>query len=126
MCGWAGDALFAQAQHPEIKFTLPAAGGMLWADEMVIPAFARHRENAELLMNFYYQPRVAAQLSAYERYPCPVMGTAAAMRRLDPALAAQKYIFPTPELLGGAHKFKILSPPEVVALNVGYAAAVGL
>jgi spermidine/putrescine transport system substrate-binding protein len=124
--GWAGDALFAQDQHPEIKFTLPAAGGMLWADEMVIPAFARHRENAERLMNFYYQPRVAAQLSAYERYLCPVVGTAAAMRRLDPALAGQKYIFPTPELLDRAHRFKILSPAEAVALSAGYAAAVGL
>lgn len=124
--GWAGDALFAQDQHPEIRFVLPAAGGMVWTDNMVIPASSRHRENAERLIDFYYQPRVAAQLSAYERYLCPVAGTAAVMQRLDPALARQEFIFPTPELLARAHKFKVLAPAEAVALSASYAAAVGL
>jgi spermidine/putrescine transport system substrate-binding protein len=59
---------------------------MLWTDNRVIPAYARHKANAERLMNFHYRPEVAAQLTAYERYICPVLGTQAAMQKVDPAL----------------------------------------
>jgi spermidine/putrescine transport system substrate-binding protein len=124
--GWAGDALFGQQQDPDIQFTWPPGGGMLWTDNMVIPAPARHKANAERLMNFYYQPSVAAQLSAYEQYLCPVVGTAAAMRGLDPALATQQYIFPSADLLSSGHTFKVLTPAQSATLTSAYEAAVGL
>lgn len=124
--GWAGDVLYAQDAYPEIRFTWPAKGGMLWTDNMVIPVTARHPENAQRLMDFYYQPSVAAQLSAYERYLCPVTGTQAAMRNVDPGLVSQEYIFPTPELLARAHTFKILSPAQGAAYTSAYQSAVGL
>lgn len=57
---------------------------------MVIPAYARHKENALQLMNYYCRPPVAAQLSAYEHFVCPAQGTQAAMRHLDPSLAARQ------------------------------------
>ena len=122
--GWAGDALFAS--NPDIRFAWPATGGMIWTDNMVIPAFAAHRENAERLIAWYYQPRIAAQLSAYEMYLCPVSGSQAAMRRLDPALAAQRYIFPSAELLASGHTFRVLTPAESAAFTSSDQAAVGL
>jgi spermidine/putrescine transport system substrate-binding protein len=124
--GWAGDALYAEAQYPQIKFSWPARGGMLWTDIMLIPALARHRDNAERLMNFYYQPHVAAQLTNYERYLCPVDGTEGAMRALNPALVGQRFIFPPPELLREGHTFKILTPEQNSAFSQAYASAVGL
>jgi spermidine/putrescine transport system substrate-binding protein len=124
--GWSGDYLNFRQQNPHIKFTWPKAGGGLWTDNMVIPAGARHARNAERLMNFYYEPTIAAQLSAYESYVDPVMGAAAAMRKIDPALTSEKYIFPTPELLRTAHFFKLLTPDQNTSYTARYQSAVGL
>jgi spermidine/putrescine transport system substrate-binding protein len=124
--GWAGDVLYFSEQNPDIYFTWPKAGGYIWSDNMVIPARARHTENAERLMNFYYEPDIAAQLSMYERYMCPVLGTQDAMRRLDPGLAKEKYIFPTPGLLDSGHFFKILTPQQNSGYTASYQNIVGL
>jgi spermidine/putrescine transport system substrate-binding protein len=124
--GWAGDVLYFRQQNPDIYFTWPQGGGHIWSDNMVIPARARHGENAEWLMNFYYEPDIAAQLSKYERYMCPVLGTQEAMRRLDPGLADEKYIFPTPGLLDSGHFFKILTPQQNSGYTARYQSIVGL
>jgi spermidine/putrescine transport system substrate-binding protein len=124
--GWAGDVLYAQDAYPEIKFTWPAKGGMLWTDNMVIPATAQHPENAQRLMDFYYQPSVAAQLSAYERYLCPVIGAREVAGKLDPGLASQGYVFPSPGLLARGHSFKILTPAQSAAYTSAYQSVVGL
>jgi spermidine/putrescine transport system substrate-binding protein len=123
---WAGDVLAYQPQAPSLRFAWPAAGGMIWTDNMVIPAQAIHRENAERLMNFYYESAIAAQLTVSQEYLCPVLGTQAVMRRLDPGLAGQPYIFATPEVLQNAHFFEILSPAQSAAYTARYLATVGL
>jgi spermidine/putrescine transport system substrate-binding protein len=122
---WAGDILDMQQTYPQLRFALPEAGGMLWTDNMVIPAFTPHKENAERLMNFYYEPAAAAQLSAYEQFICPVLGTQAVMRSVDPALAGAQYVFPPAELLARGHHFKLLSPALNKSYNSRYATAVG-
>jgi spermidine/putrescine transport system substrate-binding protein len=124
--GWAGDYLNVRAQNPDIRFTWPQAGGGLWSDNMLIPAHAQHTRNAERLMNFYYEPDIAAQLSAFESYVCPVLGAASAMREIDPALASEKYIFPTSELLTNGHYFKLLTPQQKAQYTARYQNAIGL
>ena len=123
---WPSDVVFYQPKYPQLQTALPTAGGVLWTDNMVIPAFARHRLNAERLMNFYYEPAIAAQLSAYELYICPVRGTQAVMRQVDPALASQQYIFPSHELLAQGHYFMLLPPARSAAYSNAYATTVGL
>ena len=77
-------------------------------------------------MNFYYQPDVAAQLSAYLEYVCPVLGTQAAMRQRDPALAGKEYIFPSAAMLRSGHNFKILNRAQITSYTAEFQAAVGL
>jgi spermidine/putrescine transport system substrate-binding protein len=93
---------------------------------MMIPALTPVRANAERLMNFYYQPDVAAQLSAYLEYVCPVQGTQAAMRQRDLALAEEKYIFPSAAMLRSGHSFKILNAAQIAGYTGEFQAAVGL
>ena len=38
-------------------------------------------------MNYYYDPKVAAQLADYVNYICPVVGAKEAMQAIDPDLA---------------------------------------
>ena len=78
---------------------------MLWADSMLIPSVATHKANAERLMNYYYDPVVAARLVEWVQYVCPVDGAKEAMEQIDPDLVDDKWIFPTPELLATVSEF---------------------
>jgi spermidine/putrescine transport system substrate-binding protein len=122
---WPGDVIYVQPQYPHLRFTMPTAGGMLWTDNMLIPAYARHKRNAEALMNYYYEPDVAARLSAYELYISPVSGAEAAMRRIDPRLVGEPYIFPSPAELRRGHYFKLLPADQQQAYSSSFAAVVG-
>jgi len=123
---WSGDILRARQLNPALGFAWPKGGGMLWTDNMMIPALTPARTNAERLMNFYYQPHVAAQLAVYNRFICPVLGAQAAMRQFDPGLAAERYIFPSPELLDSGHNFKILNRVLATRYTTAFQGAVGL
>lgn len=123
---WGGDIPANHAANPALKFTWPKGGGMLWTDNMMIPALTPVKANAERLMNFYYQPEVAAQLAAWMQYICPVAGAQAAMRKLDPALARVDQIFPSAALLESGHFFKILNKAQLSAYTTAFQSAVGL
>ena len=102
---WSGDVVQLQADNPDIKFVQPEAGMMIWADNMMIPNMAQHKKNAELLMNFYYDPAIAAQLTAYVQYISPVKGTKEAMEKVDPTLVDNLLIFPDEAFLSKTHLF---------------------
>ena len=84
---------------------------------MLIPNLAEHKKNAEKLMNFYYDPEVAAQLSAYVQYISPVEGTKEAMKKVDPSLVDNQLIFPDAAFLANTHLFMGLEE----ATEKGYA-----
>lgn len=107
--GWSGD-LFALGE--DFGFEIPESGGMLWTDNMLIPALAAHKKNAEMIMNYYYDPKVAAEVAAYVNYICPVEGAKAEMEKIDPALAASEFIFPSAATLDRTYVFKALTPEE--------------
>ena len=107
--GWSGD-LFALGE--DFGFEIPESGGMLWTDNMRIPALAAHKKNAEMIMNYYYDPKVAAEVAAYVNYICPVEGAKAEMEKIDPALAASEFIFPSAATLDRTYVFKALTPEQ--------------
>jgi spermidine/putrescine transport system substrate-binding protein len=69
---WSGDVAQLQFDNPDLKFVVPDEGGELWSDNMVIPVGAAHKKNAEMLMDWYYQPEMAADLVNWVGYICPV------------------------------------------------------
>ena len=75
---------------------------------MLIPSVATHKSNAERLMNYYYDPVVAARLAEWVQYVCPVAGAQEAMEDIDPNLVEDKWIFPAPELLETVSEFMYL------------------
>ena len=56
-------------------------------------------------MNFFYDPEIAAKVTAYVNYISPVAGTKEAITAIDPALAKDPLIFPTPEVLENLYEF---------------------
>ena len=91
---WSGDVIQLQLESDDIKFVAPEAGLMLWSDNMQIPIKAKHKKNAQLLIDYYYDPTVAAELAAWVNYICPVVGAKEEMQKIDPDLANNQLIFP--------------------------------
>jgi spermidine/putrescine transport system substrate-binding protein len=103
---WSGDMVQLQADHPGLKWVLPKDGGMIWTDNMLIPK-GGNVYGASVLMNWYYDPRIAAQVADYVNYISPVVGADKILLKTDPAIAKNPLIFPTQEMLGNAHQFDI-------------------
>ena len=81
---------------------------MIWSDNMLVPNKASHKANAEQLMNYYYDAKVAAELAAWVNYICPVKGAQAEMEKIDKDLAANPLIFPDAATLGKSKVFMAL------------------
>ncbi|MEU4099268.1 polyamine ABC transporter substrate-binding protein [Streptomyces tanashiensis] len=69
---YSGDVIQLQADNPDIEFVVPEEGAELWAESLMIPNLAQHKSNAEKLVDYYYEPEVAADLAAWVNYVCPV------------------------------------------------------
>lgn len=102
---WSGDVIAMQFDNPDIKWVVPEEGLGLWSDNMMVPNKATHKANAEALMNYYYDPEVAATLSAWVNYICPVDGARQAMEKIDPSLVDNPLIFPDADFLSNAALF---------------------
>lgn len=110
---WSGDVTqlnFEAGEHWD--FAIPSKGGTLWNDNFVVPIGSEHKKNAEALINYYYDPEVAAQVAAYVNYIPPVVGTKEAMIAIDPELADNQLIFPSDATLANSHVFRSLSAGE--------------
>jgi spermidine/putrescine transport system substrate-binding protein len=110
--GWSGDVIQLNFEDEKVQFVTPESGVMLWSDNMQVPNEATHQANAEALMNYYYEPAVAAELAAWVNYICPVKGAQAEMEKIDPELAANKLIFPDEDVLTTSKVFKALNEAE--------------
>jgi spermidine/putrescine transport system substrate-binding protein len=109
---WTGDVVQLQAENPALAYVLPETGCTLWSDNFVIPAMAKHKKNAEQLINYYYDPAVMAEVVAYVNYIAPVKGAKEKLAKEDPDVAKNPLIFPDEETLSRAHVFRGLTPEE--------------
>ena len=110
---WSGDITQINFENGnKWEFALPDSGGTLWADNLLIPIGSPHKRNAETLINYYYEPKVAAQVAAYVNYICPVEGAQAEMEKIDPSLAKNPFIFPDAAFLQKAKMFRTLTAQE--------------
>ncbi|KAA6220556.1 polyamine ABC transporter substrate-binding protein [Streptomyces filamentosus] len=99
---YSGDVIQLQADDPDIEFVVPEEGGELWAESLMVPNLARHKANAEKLVDYYYEPEVAAELAAWVNYVCPVPAAQAVLADSGDeelaALAEDPLIFPDKEM----------------------------
>ena len=105
---WSGDVIALQYDNPNVKWVVPEEGLHLWSDNMEVPNKATHKTNAEKLMNYYYDPMVAARVAAWVNYICPVDGAQEAMKKVDASLVDNPLIFPDEQMLAKTWSFKDL------------------
>ncbi|WP_394551435.1 PotD/PotF family extracellular solute-binding protein [Agromyces sp. MMS24-JH15] len=110
---WSGDITVINAEAGDKwEFALPTAGGTLWNDNFLVPIGSPRKTNAETLINYYYEPEVAAEVAAWVNYITPVVGAKEAAMAIDPELAENQLIFPDEDTLSQAHIFRTLTPAE--------------
>ncbi|MCL8027127.1 polyamine ABC transporter substrate-binding protein [Nocardioides bruguierae] len=122
---WSGDVIAMQYDNPDIKWVVPEEGLSLWSDNMMVPNKADHKANAEALMDYYYQPEVAATLAAWVNYICPVEGAQEAMEKVDPSLVDNELIFPSEDFLKNAYGFMELDETTRQAYDKDFAQVIG-
>jgi len=121
---WTGDVVSLQADNPALGYTLPQKGCTLWSDNFVIPNLAKHKKNAERVINYYFDPKVMAKVVAYVNYIAVVKGAKELVAASDPDAANNPLIFPSTELLSRAHVFRGLSAAEETKYNRKFQAIV--
>ncbi|WP_371406218.1 spermidine/putrescine ABC transporter substrate-binding protein [Kribbella sp. NBC_00662] len=122
---WSGDVIAMQADNPDIKFVVPEEGLMLWSDNMLVPNKATHKTNAEALMNYYYEPEVAATLADWVNYICPVTGAKKAMETVDPDVVDDPLIFPDQAMLAKTASFMPLDTAKAALYEADFNLAIG-
>jgi len=126
--GWSGDMFILAAENEgKFDFAIPDSGGTISGDNLMIPstASAEGKANAEKLINFYYDPVIAAEVAAYVNYVCPVKGAQEEMEKIAPELASSPYIFPDDATSKKLSVFRSLTPAEETTWGEAFQKAAG-
>ncbi|MEV0482631.1 extracellular solute-binding protein [Streptomyces sp. NPDC050508] len=91
-----------------VTVDLPREGLVAWSDNLVIPNYARHKKNAELLINYYLQPTVAATLDDWIEYVPSVSGAVDELKKIDPDAVEIPLIVPTDAMRKKSYGFMSL------------------
>jgi spermidine/putrescine transport system substrate-binding protein len=123
---WSGDISSLNAEAGgRWQWALPESGGTLWFDNLAVPITSPVKANAEILVNHYLDPEVAARVAAWVQFITPVAGAQEAMLAVDPELAEDPLIFPTPEFLEQVRVFRALRPDEDARYSEAFRLAIG-
>ncbi|SCD99964.1 spermidine/putrescine transport system substrate-binding protein [Streptomyces sp. DfronAA-171] len=118
---WAGDVVQLQADNPDVRYVIPDSGYMTSTDNLMVPNKARHKANAEKLIDYYYEPPVAAELAAWINYVCPVDGVKPELAKIDKDAADNPLIVPDRAMAAKSHAFRSLATKEETAYEKKFA-----
>ena len=127
--GWSGDMFILKNDYEgKFDFAIPESGGTISGDNLMIPytATAEAKASAEKLINWYYDPAIAAEVAAYVNYVTPVKGAQAEMEKIDPDLATSEFIFPSEATMANLSVFRSLTPAEETSWTEAFQKASGI
>lgn len=122
---YSGDLVQLRADNPNLRFSYPDEGAMLFTDNMLLPEGVQHPYAAETMMNYVYDPEVAARICAYVNYISPVEGIQEILAKTDPEIASNDLIFPTDAIRRKFHAYPALTPSEEQTANEAMAKVTG-
>jgi spermidine/putrescine transport system substrate-binding protein len=119
---WSGDVTLINGEIGSdlFEFAIPESGGTLWNDNLMIPIGSPRKKNAETLINYYYEPEVAAEVALWVNYITPVVGAKEVAISIDPELAENQLIFPNEETLSTVKTFRPLTGAEEQSFSTAF------
>ncbi|MBK0418514.1 spermidine/putrescine ABC transporter substrate-binding protein [Leucobacter sp. CSA1] len=111
---WSGDIAILNSEAGEEiwKFVVPEAGATLFIDSFCMPEATEAAEQVHELVDYYYEPEVAAEVAAYVEYVTPVAGAREAMEKIDPEMAENPLVFPDEEMSARVFDMRSISAQE--------------
>jgi spermidine/putrescine transport system substrate-binding protein len=122
---YSGDLVQLQSDNPNLRFAYPDEGAMFFTDNMMIPEKAEHAYAAETMMNFVYEPEIAAKIALYVNYLSPCQGIKQLVEKQDPKLASNPLVFPSAETLAKLHAYPALSDTDERTMKEAMAQVTG-
>jgi spermidine/putrescine transport system substrate-binding protein len=120
---FSGD--LASSAGPDDVFVYPDEGSLIFNDNMLIPKGAVHKRAAEAMIEFLYDPAIAARLANWIYYISPVDGVAEEILKLDPEAASNPLLFPPPEVVEKQYGGLEVTPEEDIAFSEQMAQLMG-
>ncbi|KUF08136.1 PotD/PotF family extracellular solute-binding protein, partial [Leucobacter sp. G161] len=111
---WSGDvAMINEEEGEEVwKFVVPDAGATMFIDSFCLPDPTAAYEQAHVLVDYYYDPEVAAQVAEYVQYVTPVKGAREAMEKLNPEMAENTLSFHDEDMSARVHDMRTPTAQE--------------
>jgi spermidine/putrescine transport system substrate-binding protein len=107
--GWAADAIQLTADNPDLEWVMPKEGCLAWWDDWVVPVGAPNPTAAYDWINYTYEPKNQARISAWTSATTPVAGVKQILEKTSPEQADNPLIFPTAEYTKNCSS--VVSPP---------------
>ncbi|MFC5338708.1 ABC transporter substrate-binding protein [Leucobacter denitrificans] len=126
---WYGDVVMMNTDlGDQWGVEIPESGGMIARDSFTVPngTSAENKAKVEELIDYYYQPEVAAEVAAYVAYVTPVQGAQEAMQNVDPSQVDNPAIFPTDDDWTRLRQFRALTSEEDNRYSTAFQQALGL
>jgi spermidine/putrescine-binding protein len=95
---WNGDILMGQEENEDLAYAVPEEGGVIWIDNMCIPATtpADRALAAHMFIDFLLRPEIGALISEFTYYATP---NEAAEALLDEEFLSDTTVYPPEETL---------------------------
>jgi spermidine/putrescine transport system substrate-binding protein len=122
---YSGDMVQLQSDNPDLRFSYFEEGNMLFTDNMMLPAKVQHPYAAETMINYVYDPAIAAKIALYVNYIPPVEGVQELVRKQDAKLAKNPLVFPSDAIRAKLHAYPALSDPDERAMKEAMAQVTG-
>ena len=107
---YSGDAFVAQADNPDIRYTIPEEGCTLWVDNMTVLKDAPHPIAAHAWTNYILDPTVMAIISNVRYYANPNKDS---VPFLNTAVAEDPAIYPPEDVYKKLEIMKPVTPEEM-------------
>ena len=108
---YAGDAITMIDENPDLAFVHPEEGVNFFIDNMCVPANAKHKEAAEMFINYMCETSVGLTNCDFIGYSTPLT---AVWEELDDDLKYSEIAYPSQEVLDKAEVFNTL-PDDINA-----------
>ncbi|WP_067184191.1 polyamine ABC transporter substrate-binding protein [Microtetraspora niveoalba] len=118
---WSGDVFQKNlSDGTDLKFVIPEEGATIWTDNFMIPKSAANPVDAITLIDFFYQPPIAASLAEYINYVTPVPAAQEIIRsnaakatgedkKTLEMIADSPLVFPSPEVYAKLRTYRTLA-----------------